>query len=112
MKLNIWKKWRKEPEEKKAQQTTINKNNQDKWLEKLEETLAKMRREVEESKKAKIKMEETRRKLLDQKKSTGPEEKKARRNVQTRTREERKKTEEETDGRQMGHGQMDKPIYR
>ena len=43
MKLNIWKKWRKEPEEKKAQQATKNKNNQDKWLEKLEETLAKMR---------------------------------------------------------------------
>ena len=68
IKVNIWKKWRRETEEKKAETERNQKNNQERWLEKLEETLARMKREVEEKKRAKIAIEARRKKLIEEKK--------------------------------------------
>ena len=68
IKVNIWKKWRKETEEKKAETERENKSNQEKWLEKIEDTLTRMRKEVEDKKKAKAIYEERRKKLIEEKK--------------------------------------------
>ena len=48
VKLNIWKKWRNEPEEKKKETQSKHSTNHEKWLARIEETLARMNREVEE----------------------------------------------------------------
>ena len=69
MKLNIWKKWRREPEEKRKETEAKQRNNQDLWLEKLEETVARMKREIEDRKVAQQQVEERRRKLLEEKKA-------------------------------------------
>ena len=64
VKLNIWKKWRKEPEEKKKETESKHSTNHVKWLAKIEETLERMKREVEEKMKADATFEEKRKKLL------------------------------------------------
>ena len=68
VKVNIWKKWRKETVEKKKENEAKNKTKQEEWLEKLEQTLERMRREVEDRKKAKLLSEERRQKLLQEEK--------------------------------------------
>jgi hypothetical protein len=51
-KVNMWKRWRKEAAEKKTETEETNKSIQDKWLDKLEETVTRLKKEVEEKKKA------------------------------------------------------------
>ena len=53
---------RKEPVEKTRITKTIRKNKQEEWLEKLEQTLARMKQEVDEKKKAKEQYEARREK--------------------------------------------------
>ena len=64
VKINIWKKWRKAG--KNTQTITENAKGpmEDKWLGKLEETLARMRSEVEKRRSAKLIEEKRRTKLL------------------------------------------------
>ena len=68
IKLNIWKKWRKEPEEKKKEIEKNQKTNQEKWLNKLELTMERMRKENEERKLVKQIYEEKRHKMIREKK--------------------------------------------
>ena len=63
-KVNMWKKWRKEAAEKKTAKEDSHKTNQEKWLYKLDETLERLRKEVEVKKRAKAGYEERRNKLL------------------------------------------------
>ena len=67
-KVNMWKRWRKETADKKTETEDVHKTNKEKWLGKLEETLERLRKEVEDRKRAKEIYEERRKKLLaDQK---------------------------------------------
>ena len=67
-KVNLWKKWRKETTEKKIETEDSNKINQKKWLGKLEETLERLKREVEDRKRAQELYSERRNKLLAEQK--------------------------------------------
>ena len=49
----MWKKWRKETEEKKAEVEKKEKSNQEHWLNKIEETITRLKRENDERKHAK-----------------------------------------------------------
>ena len=67
-KVNMWKRWRKETADKKTETEDVHKTNKEKCLGKLEETLERLRKEVEDRKRAKEIYEERRKKLLaDQK---------------------------------------------
>ena len=67
-KVNMWKRWRKETADKKTETEEVHKTNKEKWLGKLEETLERLKKEVEDRKRAKEIFEERRKKLLaDQK---------------------------------------------
>ena len=64
----MWKRWRKEAADKKTATEDSHKTNQEKWLDKLDETLERLRKEVEDKKRAQAMYEERRNKLLaDQK---------------------------------------------
>jgi hypothetical protein len=67
-KVNMWKRWRKEADEKKTETEETNKSNQEKWLNKLEETVTRLKKEVEEKKRAKALYEERRSRLLEENK--------------------------------------------
>ena len=72
-KINVWKKWRKktdknQPEEQRSQEESRRKSQEQAWLEKLEDTLERLRREKIEKKAARETQENMRRKLLAEKK--------------------------------------------
>jgi hypothetical protein len=67
-KLNIWKRWRKATEKKKTETAKKDKPLQEKWLEKLEETIQRINRENEERKLAREILEEKRKKLANENK--------------------------------------------
>ena len=54
IKVNIWKKWRKEDENQRKEKEKEHKTNHERWLETLGETTKRMKREVEERKRAKL----------------------------------------------------------
>ena len=54
LKVNIWKKWRKRSEKNTPTTEKASKPLEDIWLGRLEETLARMKLEVEKRKSAKI----------------------------------------------------------
>ena len=64
----MWKKWRKESEEETRKATTNHKNNKVEWLEKIEQTQARLKKEVEEKKAAKEKYAARRGKFLQDQK--------------------------------------------
>ena len=65
VKVNIWKKWRRRSDKITTTNTEkISKPMEDIWLEKLEETVERMRLEVEKRNSAKIIEEKRRRKTL------------------------------------------------
>ena len=68
IKVNIWKKWRREDEQTRNEVKKTHRENKEAWLNKLEHTLEQMQREVEEKRKAKLLYEEKRKKLLDENK--------------------------------------------
>ena len=63
MKINIWKKWRKSDKNTLTTEK-VSKPLEDIWLGRLEETLARMKTEVEKIKAAKISEEKRRTRLL------------------------------------------------
>ena len=63
IKVNVWKKWRKESKEKRKEVEEKQKRQQERWLETLEETLTRLKREVDKRKRSKIIYEERREKL-------------------------------------------------
>ena len=94
-KVNIWKKWRKRSDKiTTTNNEKISKPMEDIWLEKLEETVERMRLEVEKRNSAKIIEEKRRNKLLQdkkirQKKLVREEQDKADRKIRKRMLEER-----------------------
>ena len=93
IKVNIWKKWRREDEQTRNEVKKTHRENKEAWLNKLEHTLEQMQREVEEKRKAKLLYEEKRKKLLDENKKK--QELILRNNQEKRERKERKKQLEE-----------------
>ena len=93
MKVNMWKKWRRDDDKKKDEVKMSHRQNQEEWLEKLEKTLDKMKKEVEEKRKAKELYEEKRKKLLAEKKQK--QEQLLRQNQEKKERREKKKQLEE-----------------
>ena len=90
IKVNIWKKWRREEETTKEKVMKSHRDLQEEWLEKLEGTLTKMKNEVEEKKKAKELYEQKRQKLLAEDKKK--RESILRQNQEKRERHEKKKS--------------------
>ena len=93
VKVNIWKKWRNEKEEKKKKLEESQKDNQKAWLEKLENTVERLKAEVEERRKSKELYEERRQRLLDDNKRK--QEEMLTREQEKKDRKEKKKMLEE-----------------
>ena len=93
IKVNIWKKWRKESVKQRKENEERHKTNQEKWLETLEETMQRLKREVEESKKARKMYEQRRENLLKENKRK--QEEILRKKQETKERKEKKRMLEE-----------------
>ena len=69
-KINIWKKWRKADKNREASTKAYPKEDKDKeWLERLEDTLDKLKREDESRKETRTLNEKRRKSLLAEKKT-------------------------------------------
>ena len=93
MKINIWKKWRRETETKKTETEVGHRTHQQKWLDKLEETVIRMKKETEERKRANKLYEERREKLLLENKKR--QEEILRKDQESKERKQKKKMLEE-----------------
>jgi hypothetical protein len=67
-KINIWKKWRRKKQENQQEIQEEDKKKSTIWLEKLEETLARMKKETHGRSAAKEMELERRKKLMDERK--------------------------------------------
>ena len=68
MKVNIWRKWRRKDEKEKKIEEKNQSDREETWLEKLEDTVERMRQESEKRKSALEQEEKMRRKLIEENK--------------------------------------------